>query len=153
MTNIKTQYQELYTLLETSKNKKVSTVLPELIKLMESKVASKTFITDAEGNVVAVYCYYHKQWELVEHVPYGAKKHSKSGLNTMCKAGVNQWTKQQKEFKATQLSILDKLTDNELTSEEAKSYLETAEELKSAIVPIDSGYNEYCFDSADKIPL
>lgn len=99
MNTIKKQFVELYTILEANKTKKVKDILPELIALMEAKQRETNSRYDDEGNLTHVYCYYHKTWESIAEVPYGDKKSSSNGLNTMCKEGVKQWTKQQKLIK------------------------------------------------------
>ena len=72
MTNVKKAYVEIIELLEANANKKVSTVLPEILELCKSKgsAVANTIAKDDEGEVYAIYCYYHKKWELVEHIPY-----------------------------------------------------------------------------------
>lgn len=123
---IKKQFEALHALLEANKNKKVSTLMPQLIELMETKQLQKTFKTDKDGNVTHVFCYYHKEWEEVALIPYGNKKSSASGLNSMCKEGVKQWTKQQKVLKEleatyneTNTTIMSDLLNDMIDREEA----------------------------------
>ncbi len=136
--NIKKAYVEIFKLLEANKNKKVSTVLPELIALMTSKTSStkegKTFHKDEEGNVIAIYCYYHKKWELVSEVSYGAKKGTASGYNTMCKEGVSAWTKQQRISKQAKEQLLDNLGNGEITVEEIGFEQQQIEEARKSVV-------------------
>jgi len=98
MITIKKQYLELHAILEANKNRKVSTILPELEALMAAKVRPSTSYK-VDGEVVAIFCYYHKQYELLADVPYGKKASSTSGYNTMCKCGCKEWTAQQKKLK------------------------------------------------------
>ena len=118
--NIKKQYEAIYALLEENKAKKVSTILPQLAELMTAKVNQQTFKKDEEGNVTHVYCYYHKEWEDVTEIAYGAKKGTATGLNTMCKQGVSMWSKQQRAKKKAESELTDKLISGELTPDEAK---------------------------------
>jgi len=149
MNNIKAQYKAINALLEANKGKSLTVkLMAELTVLMSSKVVSKSHISDDNGNVVAVFCYYHKKWELVEHIEYGSKASTKSGLNTMCKVGVNQWTKQQKEFKSEQTQILADIVNGDLSSENAKVLLEEANEYKTRVIPIDDKFQEYSTDEA-----
>lgn len=134
---IKKQYVELIELLEANSNKKISTLLPDIIAMCEAKQASKTFILDPEGNVSQVFCYYHKQWEDVTKMPYGAKKSSASGLNSMCKVGYNQWSKQQRDFKKQKEELLQKVADGEIESGELSSILDELEVQRTSIVPLD----------------
>lgn len=103
---IKKAYVELVELLEANKGKKVSTILDDIIELCSSKTQGSTVIRDAEGNVIAIFCYYHKQWELLSSTPYGAKASSATGFNTMCKVGTSKWTKQQRLAKQANANIL-----------------------------------------------
>ena len=74
---IKKQFEEVYAFLEANKNKKVATIFDDVVALMSSKSGGsdigKTFIKDDEGNVIGVYCYYHKKWEAVSVAEYGVK--------------------------------------------------------------------------------
>lgn len=133
--NVKKQYIEIAKLLEENKNRKVSTILPELMKLMQSKVNSSTVRRDAEGNVVAIFCYYHKKWEEVSECEYGAKKNTSSGLNTMCKEGVANWTKQQRVARKANDQLLDMLSEDELTAEELPDFRADIEARRTVIIP------------------
>lgn len=115
---VKKAYVELYQLLQDNENCKVKTVLPQLIELMASKSGGgsdgKTYLKDSDGIVTHVYCYYHKKWEDVTVAEYGAKVSTASGLNTMCKEGVSQWTKQQRTKKLDNLALLGRVASGEL---------------------------------------
>lgn len=133
---IKKQFEAIHALLEANKNKKVSTIMADLEALMTSKVQQKTFELDDEGNVTRVFCYYHKQWEDVAEVPYGKKASTASGLNTMCKEGLSNWTKQQRAYKKAKEQLLDQLSSGEVLQEELSEHLQTLEEQKDVIIPL-----------------
>lgn len=133
--NIKKQYAEIYALLETNKNKKVSTILPQLAELMTTKVNQKTFLKDEGGNVTHVYCYYHKEWEDVTIAEYGTKKGTATGLNTMCKEGVRQWSKQQRDYKKAKEEALTKVMNGELKQEDLEAHMAELLEQSKVIVP------------------
>ena len=65
-----------------------------------------THLADKDGKILAIFCYYHKQWEVVKDVPYGSKASHKTGLNTMCKVGTSQWTKDQKTARDAEAQLL-----------------------------------------------
>ena len=111
-------YVALVEFLTANANKKVSSILPEILEMTEAKQQAKTFIADENGNVMAIYCYYHKQWELLVDAEYGLKASSTTGYNTMCKVGVKYWTLQQKNIKAVGETILTMLENEEITIEE-----------------------------------
>mgnify|MGYP003651800918 CR=1 FL=1 len=136
MSNIKSQYAEIVALLEANKNKKVSTILPQILELVTTKQNSKNFIKDSEGNVTSVYCYYHKQWEEVATHEYGKKASSATGLASMCKIGVSHWTKQQRAKKAAESALLASLADGTLDIKELPKAQEDIVEAANAIVPI-----------------
>lgn len=135
---IKKVYSELFEVLEANQNKKVETILPQLLELMSAKTSNKNFVTDDKGQVTHIYCYYHKKWESVEH--YGLKKSSPSGYNSMCKEGVNQWTKQQRDFKKGQENLLTQLSSGELSTDKLQDELVKLEEKRKEIVPRKDGH-------------
>lgn len=109
MANIKKAYQAIVDLLEANLNSKVKTILPAVIELATAKTGGKattTFIKDADGKVIAVFCYYHKRWELVAAVEFGKKATSATGLSNMCKEGTSAWTKQQATAKKANAKLL-----------------------------------------------
>jgi hypothetical protein len=114
MTTIKKDYQAIVAFLEENKTKKVSTILEELKGMCTKKTNDKTFELDEDGNVVRVFCYYHKVWENVDTYTYGPKKSTASGLNTMCKEGVSNWTKQQRVAKQERALLLTKLGSGDM---------------------------------------
>lgn len=151
--SIKKVFNELNTLLAANQDKLVSELMPQLIELMSSKNASgsngPTSYKDENGKVIAVFCYYHKKWELVADHEYGAKAGTTTGLNSMCKLGVNQWTKQQREFKKAQSALLTRLASGELEVSqlsEAQAELNVA---KDSIVFAES--YPTAFDSLDDL--
>ena len=148
---VKKQYEELHALLELNKNKKVSTIMPQLVELMNRKNnasgQANTFIKDDEGNVIAIYCYYHKQWELIAKCDYGSKKGTATGLNTMCKEGVSKWTKQQRVKKQAEAGLLVQVAKKELEVDDIpEAQLKIAEEAK-LILPREDGHG---YDTAEE---
>jgi len=152
MTNVKKQYEELHAFLEENKAKKVSTLMPQLIEMMQRKNnasgQANTFIKDDEGNVIAIYCYYHKMWELVSEVEYGAKKGTATGYNTMCKQGVSQWTKQQRVKKQEEALILNKVAKGELAVEDINSEQDIIAEKAKVIIAREDGHGYADVDEA-----
>ena len=126
--------------------------MPQLIELMQRKNNSSgqanTFIRDDEGNVVAIYCYYHKQWELLSECEYGKKATSATGYNTMCKEGVSKWTKQQRVKKQAEAGLLDRVIAGELSTDDIPNeQVRLAEEAK-IIVPREDGHGTDHFHSS-----
>lgn len=121
---IKKQYKDIVTFLQENKDKKITKALLEQVYTMcESKTKGRTFAKDGD-QVVAIYCYYHKQWEMLDQCEYGSKASSSTGYNTMCKKGVRGWTRTQKLLKDLDSKILSKIMAEELEASDAKSYKE-----------------------------
>ena len=135
--SIKKQYQDIIELLEANKNKKVATMLPQLEAMMSGKSNAKTFYKDENDKVIAIYCYYHKCWELVEEVEYGNKASTATGLNTMCKDGVSLWSKQQRLAKKAKEELLTKVASGEVLPSDIEDANEAIEADRNVIVPQD----------------
>lgn len=156
MTTIKKQYTEIFELLQANQNRKVSTLMPELVALMQAKSGGsdigKTFLKDEEGNTYAVFCYYHKRWELVgdNAIAYGAKANTATGLNTMCKEGVSNWSKQQRLYKKAKDALLEQVADQTITADELPAKLNELEEERKAIVA-HSLEAEFTYETAEEL--
>lgn len=148
---IKKQYEEVYAFLEANKNKKVSSILPDLIALMQSKSGGsdigKTFLKNEAGDVIAVFCYYHKKWEDVSVAELGAKANTATGLNTMCKEGVSSWSKQQRIYKKANEELLQLVAKGELSPEELPSRMEALEQARKTI---EVRSDEHGYNTADE---
>lgn len=151
MTTVKKQFEEIYAILEENKNKKVSTILPTLMELMSKKNNASgtvnTFIKDDEGNVIAIFCYYHKKWELISECEYGNKRGTTTGLNTMCKEGISKWTKQQRVKKSAEAELLTKVSSGELAVEDIGAVQAEIIETSKEILPREDGHG---FDSVEE---
>lgn len=149
--NVKKGYEEIAELLMANENKKIKTIMPQLLELMQKKNnasgLANTFIKDAEGNVIAVFCYYHKKFELISEVQYGSKKGTATGLNTMCKEGVSRWTKQQRIKKQSEAGLLTKIVNGELTAEDIPTAQAEIAETAKLIEPREDGHG---YDEADE---
>lgn len=132
-TQVKKQFVELVNFLEENKDKKVSSILKQVLEMVESKKKDSTIRTDESGRITHIFCYYHKEWEPVEW--YGKKASSHSGYNTMCREGVNQWTKREADYKKAHQAVLAKLLANEIDNDTAKRMIEQIEKEKTVIVP------------------
>lgn len=135
---VKKAFVELIALLEANENKKVSTLMPQILELASGKSTAKTFYKDDNGNVIAVYCYYHKVWELVSEVEYGAKASTSTGLNTMCKDGVSAWTKQQRQAKVAKEALLEQVASGEVEASELTVKLQEIEEQRQVVIAQES---------------
>lgn len=150
MNMIKKDFVAIVELLKNNENKKVSTILEQVLALCEKKSAGgangSTLFKDNAGTVVAVFCYYHEKWEVVSKhekvtaVEYGSKANTASGLNTMCKEGVSNWTKQQRLAKAKHSSILADVAKGAVEASAINDLLAEVEVEKDKIVDRVDGH-------------
>ncbi len=128
-------YIEMVAFLESHKDSKVADILKsnEFIEIIEAKKNSNCVLKDANDKVVAIFCYYHKQWELLSKVEYGSKASSATGFNTMCKIGVNKWTKQQNDAKKAKANLLDEVAEGKLDPKDINPRLDTIENARNKI--------------------
>ena len=124
---IKKQFVDLVAFLEANSNRKVSSIIDEIYAIAESKKRDTTVMKNDEGEVIAIFCYYHKQWELLNEFEYGAKASSVSGFNTMCKVGVSKWTKAQANAKKAKEQVLDDVSNGVIDPSDIKARLEEVE--------------------------
>lgn len=109
--------------------------------------ASTAYFDPVTRELIAVYCYYHKQWELVSHIEYGKKSGTKTGLNTMCKEGTSAWTKQYRKAQKLKDELAQKLLRDEITKDE---YAEQYEAINNpAIEP--HGDEDHSFATLDDL--
>lgn len=140
MVQVKKAFQPIVDLLEANKDVKVSKVLEQVIELTQAKTSraeGNTFLKDAQGNTVAIFDYYFKRWmPLVgsKAVEFGAKAKTSTGFNTMCKEGVSQWTKQQREAKQAGADLLAKVASGEIKPADITAHQATIEEARKRIV-------------------
>ena len=141
---IKKAFEGVVAFLQDNQDKKVKTLLPAIEEMCSGKSGGKgggaKFKKDAEGNVTHVFCYYHKMWEDVSVVEYGAKTGSPTGLNNMCKEGTSAWTKQDRQFKKSSTELLDKLASGEILAEDIDGLREDYATAKAAVVPREDGH-------------
>jgi hypothetical protein len=150
MSTIKKGFTEVHALLEANQGKKVSAIMDQLLELMEGKSREKSHYTDDAG--LWVFCYYHKEWELTSQVEYGSKVGTATSLNSMCKVGTNQWTKQQREFKKAKSDLLNMVAVGELAIEDIQAKIDELEELRGRIVPLKDFHHEEALKDPRQLP-
>jgi len=129
----KKAFVELVTFLQANKGKKVIDILDTVIDMTDSKKNAITIAYDEKGVAYAIFCYYHKQWELLSDVEYGKKASSKSGFNTMCKIGTNLWTKQQSTSKQQKSKLLDDVANQKVDPKDLLIRLDEIEDERNLI--------------------
>ena len=148
---VKKAFHPLVTLLDENRDSTVESILAEVLTLVAPKQrgattgsSSKNHIKDTEGNVVAVLDYYFKRWmPLVGDlaVEFGAKANSVTGLNSMCKEGVSNWTTQQRAAKTAMASLLEQVEAGEIAVEDIAAERASIDEAKTAVIATDLGFD------------
>ena len=134
MSFIKKNFEELYTLLNSNQEMKVEDIMQQALSLMVSKQRDKNHRESLDG--LWIFCYYHKEWELVSQVEFGSKASSATGYNSMCKVGVNAWTKQQRDFKTNKANLLEEMIAGKLEASDLSERIEDLEIIKDSIIPL-----------------
>ena len=132
--NTKKSFQEVVAFLQQNKDKKVSSIIDEVLLMTISKKVAETSRTNEDGQL-EVFCWYHKEWENTTLIEYGKKASTETGLNTFCKVGVNQWTKQQADSKKAKADLLDEVADGTVKPEEINKRLAEIEMARNEVHP------------------
>lgn len=145
MATIKKAYADIVSYLQDNADAAVADVLPTVVEMASAKSGGgggkpSTFHRDEEGNVVGIFCYYHKLWMNPADVEFGQKASSATGFNNMCKDGVSKWTKQQRGAKAAKEQLLAQVSAGEVAPEDIADEMARIEEEASVIVPREDGY-------------
>jgi len=149
MATIKKAYLAIVTVLTTAveadENATIASVLDEVTALAAAKTGSgggkaTAFHRDENGEVVAIKCYYHKLWMDPRVVEFGKKATSPTGMNNMCKEGVSNWTKQQRDVKTQEAELLGRVTSGDLAVEDIPAEQERIAEEAKLVSPREDGY-------------
>jgi hypothetical protein len=133
---IKKAFLPINALLLANADKKVKTIMDDLVEIMSAKGAgggAATIHRNEAGDVVGILDWYFKVWLPVDFVEFGAKANSASGLNTFCKLGVSLWTKQQRDFKKGKEDLLDEVAAGNVQPTEIQAHLDALEEARAFI--------------------
>ena len=135
MSTIKKGYTELHALLKANPEMLVSEIMAQLLPIMSQEVREEAH-RYVDGRL-EIFCYYHKTWEFADQVPYGSKKNTKTGLNTMCKIGTNNWTTQYRIYKESADKILKLVAAGKLSYEDIPAEQAKYAEKRHQIVPLE----------------
>ncbi len=152
MATVKKVFQPLMTLLTANQSAKVSSLMDQINELVSAKVGggggkATTFHRLADGTVGAVKCYYFQKWMDPRLVDFGAKAGSATGLNSMCKAGLSAWTKQQAAFKKAKEALLAEVAAGNVQPSEINDRLAELETARDAIIEVPAEIQ--AFDSLE----
>ena len=152
MANIKKVFTAISTVLNANLGATVESIMPQLNELMSAKTGggagkATTFHKSEDGTVVAVLCYYFKKWMDPRLVDFGTKTGSATGLNTMCKAGLSAWTKQQAEFRKAKEALLSQVAAGEVAPGEIDAKLAELAEVRDSVIEVPAEIQ--AFDSLE----
>ena len=151
MSNIKQQYVSIIEFLQANQDKKVKTILPELIEQCGVQRTRNSDVTLYDGDMlIAVFCGYHKKWELVSEIEYGIKAGTKTGLNSLCKEGNKHQAAQSRKYSEEAAKLADAMMNGELSIEDAKEEKKKLEEAKVAVIEHSSG-TTFSFDTKEEV--
>lgn len=141
MANIKKAFQPIVDLLEANKDKKVSTILEDIMALAAAKTGggggTTSFHKTEDGTVVALRCAYHKKFFIPSEVEFGAKASSTSGFAAMSKDGTAKWNAQYKAAKEAEAGLLERVSSGDLPVADIPVEQERIAQERAEIVPIE----------------
>lgn len=144
--SIKKAYQPIIDFLVANEDKKVKSILDQVIALASAKTAraeGNVFKKDATGATVAIFDYYFKRWmPLVGEraVEFGAKANTATGYNSMCKEGVSLWTKAQRQAKQAGADLLARVASGEVQPSDIAAEQARIEEERKAVPATELGF-------------
>ena len=133
--NTKKSFVEIVTLLQNNQDKKVSDILEEVLQLTISKKVQSVLRFNNKDELTHIFCWYHKEWEDISKIEYGKKASTETGLNTFCKIGVNQWTKQQAVAKQSKEDLLMEVAEGKIKTDDITKKLGEIEMERCKVYP------------------
>jgi hypothetical protein len=138
--SVKKVFQDVVDFLQSNADAVVSDLMPTIVDMCSNKRGGDAnVLRNSAGEVVAIFCSYHKKWEMLDEVEFGLKTSSVTGYNNMCKEGLSNWTKQQNAAKKASLSILEEVEAGTLAVEDIAKRREEIEAERSVTVAREDG--------------
>ena len=131
MSSIKKDFIELVSFLEENKEKKVKSVLPTIIKMVEAKrgrtPSPECWVGDT---LVGKFCTYHNKWE-----PISQFKQDKEGkYPSVCLFGSRARAKSAAAKKAAEAALLEKVISGEISVEDLPAEKAAIDEQAATVV-------------------
>jgi hypothetical protein len=145
MPDIKKAYKEIVELLQANENELVGDILPKVVAIASAKTGggggkATSFHKNDEGVIVGIKCYYHGLWMAPQIVDFGKKASSTTGFNSMCKEGVSNWTKQERDAKVASSKLLSDVANGDVPFDEMTGIMASIEEDRTARVAREDNY-------------
>lgn len=149
----------LFAALATNPKVRVSEVIDKITEACRARVGegaggkATTFHKNEAGVVVGIRDFYFQKWFDPRVVPTGAKANTPSGYNSMSKAGLNQWTKQQNEAKKAKDALLAAVGAGEVASTDIGAKLQEIEDARNAVIalPVAEDGSALYFDTVEEL--
>lgn len=129
--------------MEANAKVKVADIFADIEELVKARVGeggggrATTFHKDDAGVVTAIRCFYFGKWFDPRVVETGVKANTPSGYNSMCKVGLNAWTKQQREAKAAKDTLLEEVIAGTTEQSQLGTRMQEIEDARNAIIATD----------------
>lgn len=145
--------------LATNPKVRVSEIFDEVTEACRARVGegaggkATTFHKNEAGVVVGILDFYFKKWFDPRVVPTGAKANTPSGYNSMSKAGLNQWTKQQSDAKKAKDALLVAVGAGEVAADQISVKLQEIDAARNAVIelPTAEDGSQLYFDSVEEL--
>lgn len=134
MSNIKKQFAGLHSFLVANQEKKIKTVLSELVEQFFSTVRAtngSTVLRNEAGEVLAGKCSYFGAWFPVE--AFHPKAGTPTGINSLCKLAAARYAKAKRDADKANADLLQKVATGELPYTEIPAELKRIEEMRSSV--------------------
>lgn len=148
---IKKAYVDIVEFLKENADKKVKSILDDVISMASAQRASAetTSIRNSDGEVIAIRDAYSERWcALVgeQAVEFGIKANTSTGFNPYTKQALNQWNKQQREAKQAGADLLQEVAAGNVQPTEINDKMAEIEAQRVAVIDLGEG-----FDSKDDL--
>lgn len=144
--SIKKVFQSVIAFLEANKDARVSKVLPEIMEMCSAKqgggTTARSFYKQGE-ELVAARCGFFEKWFDPAVVEFGKKAGTASGLNSMCKLGVNEWTARNNAHKKGRDAAFADFTAGKLSADDFQAKLREVDSARDAEKVLPEGVVGY----------
>lgn len=140
MATIKKAFQPIMSLLAANKSLTVEEIYEQAEVLANAKTAGGGGVSSfhkVDDEVIALRCGYYKLWFFPGDQPFGTKASSASGFNTMCKEGMNNWTKQLSELRKGKEQLLSDAGDGTIEPGDIAAKTAELEEARDTPIPTE----------------
>ena len=143
---IKKVFQPIIELLQSNLQATVSDLMGQIEAIAMAKPGggggdgSPKSVLNPDGTPHAIFCYYHRKWELVSEVEFGAKLSSATKLNSMCKEGAARWSAQNTKSKTDTADLLPSISSGDLAIADIPSAQAKIETTRTFISPREDGH-------------